>query len=373
MYSSPSRKHGISHNQEENLRRRYVLFLRALGKALGLPQHPTVASATMLCHRFFMYQSHSLNDCFLIASACLFLAAKAEDTPCPLSHIVSTSLRLRRQSSFKSANKHEPDKDTQLLLHAECLVLTTLSFDLAFDDPYKPLLTAIAKLKQSPQMEKELIVVGGRNVKQELKGAATHVSWNKSGRGGHPMAKDNPENVSCNRRDMGQVLNNTRAQHQSIKSSSRNEHVGRQPSAFASNLNSQYCNRRLPKRSATTAPDGDVDPQNKRRRREPNTHAAGQSGVEEMCNTHAGCLREAGEKAFLQVAWNFVNDSTLSYAGLLYKPHVIAAGAIQLAAKFLDVRLPSEGKREWWQDMDVTPLQLQEVRDQILEVYTARQ
>jgi hypothetical protein len=44
---------------------------------------------------------------------------------------------------------------------------------------------------------------------------------------------------------------------------------------------------------------------------------------------------------------------------LQFKPHHIAAGAIFLAAKFLKVKLPSEGEKVWWQEFDVTPRQLE--------------
>jgi cyclin T len=54
---------------------------------------------------------------------------------------------------------------------------------------------------------------------------------------------------------------------------------------------------------------------------------------------------------------------------LQFKPHHIAAGAIFLAAKFLKVKLPSDGEKVWWQEFDVTPRHLEEISNQILELY----
>nr|CAB3488068.1 unnamed protein product [Digitaria exilis] len=54
---------------------------------------------------------------------------------------------------------------------------------------------------------------------------------------------------------------------------------------------------------------------------------------------------------------------------LQFKPYHIAAGAIFLAAKFLKVKLPSDGEKVWWQEFDVTPRQLEEVSNQMLELY----
>lgn len=54
---------------------------------------------------------------------------------------------------------------------------------------------------------------------------------------------------------------------------------------------------------------------------------------------------------------------------LQFKPHQIAAGVIFLAAKFLKVKLPSDGRVAWWQEFKVTPRQLEEISNQILELY----
>ncbi|XP_039058375.1 cyclin-T1-5-like [Hibiscus syriacus] len=78
---------------------------------------------------------------------------------------------------------------------------------------------------------------------------------------------------------------------------------------------------------------------------------------------------KVAQKALAQVAWNFVNDGLRTSLCLQFKPHHIAAGAIFLAAKILKVKLPSNGEKVWWQEFDVTPLQLEEVSNQMLELY----
>ncbi|XP_020523965.1 cyclin-T1-3 isoform X1 [Amborella trichopoda] len=64
------------------------------------------------------------------------------------------------------------------------------------------------------------------------------------------------------------------------------------------------------------------------------------------------------KKALLQAAWNFVNDGLRTSLFLQFKSHHIAAGAIFLAAKFVQVELPTDGEVVWWQEFDVTPRQL---------------
>nr|XP_034894773.1 cyclin-T1-5-like isoform X2 [Populus alba] len=78
---------------------------------------------------------------------------------------------------------------------------------------------------------------------------------------------------------------------------------------------------------------------------------------------------KVAQNALAQVAWNFVNDGLRTSLCLQFKTHHIAAGAIFLAAKFLKVKLPSDGEKVWWQEFDVTPRQLEEVSNQMLELY----
>ncbi|GAU37834.1 hypothetical protein TSUD_56940 [Trifolium subterraneum] len=70
-----------------------------------------------------------------------------------------------------------------------------------------------------------------------------------------------------------------------------------------------------------------------------------------------------------QIAKNFVNDGLRTSLCLQFKPHRIAAGAIFLAAKFLNAELPSDGKKFWRKEFNITRHQLEEVANQMLELY----
>lgn len=78
---------------------------------------------------------------------------------------------------------------------------------------------------------------------------------------------------------------------------------------------------------------------------------------------------KVAQNSLAQVAWNFVNDGLRTSLCLQFKSHHIAAGAIFLAAKFLKVKLPTEGDKVWWKEFDVTSRQLEEVSNQMLELY----
>ncbi|KAF6166661.1 hypothetical protein GIB67_005523 [Kingdonia uniflora] len=225
--NSPSRRDGIDLKKETYLRKSYCTFLQDLGMRLKVPQ-VTIATAIIFCHRFFLHQSHAKNDRRTIATVCMFLAGKVEETPRPLKDVILVSYEIinKKDSGAMQRIKQKEvyEQQKELILTGERVVLATLGFDFNVNHPYKPLVEAIKKFK---------------------------------------------------------VATNSLA----------------------------------------------------------------------------------------QVAWNFVNDGLRTSLCLQFKPHHIAAGAIFLAAKFLKVKLPSDGEKVWWQEFDVTPRQLEEVSNQMLELY----
>ncbi|KAL2972208.1 hypothetical protein AAZX31_15G241400 [Glycine max] len=224
---SPSKHDGIDLKKETYLRKSYCTFLQDLGMRLKVPQ-VTIATAIIFCHRFFLRQSHAKNDRRTIATVCMFLAGKVEETPRPLKDVILISYEIIHKKDpaaiMRIKQKEVYEQHKELILLGERVVLATLGFDLNVHHPYKPLVEAIKKFK-------------------------------------------------------------------------------------------------------------------------------------------------VAQNALAQVAWNFVNDGLRTSLCLQFKPHHIAAGAIFLAAKFLKVKLPSDGEKVWWQEFDVTPRQLEEVSNQMLELY----
>ncbi|KAF3596389.1 hypothetical protein DY000_02023291 [Brassica cretica] len=131
--SSPSRKDGIDLPKESFLRSSYCSFLQRLGMQLHVSQ-VTIGCAMVMCHRFYMRQSHAKNDWQTIATASLFLACKAEDEPCQLSN--------ECYHEFK-----------EIILAGERLLLDTSAFHLLdVELPYKPLAAALNRLNAWPDL-----------------------------------------------------------------------------------------------------------------------------------------------------------------------------------------------------------------------------
>ncbi|KAJ4834360.1 hypothetical protein Tsubulata_038383 [Turnera subulata] len=147
---SPSRKDGIDLEEESQLRKLYCTFIQELGKEIELPQ-VAIACALMLCHRFYMRQSHAKNDWQTIATASIFLAGKLEETPRKLGDIVmkayerlykwdpSAPQRIRGTKFF--------DKQKGLIITAERLLMRTIAFDFDIQLPYRPLVVVLKKLQ----------------------------------------------------------------------------------------------------------------------------------------------------------------------------------------------------------------------------------
>ncbi|KAL8222919.1 hypothetical protein R6Q57_020318 [Mikania cordata] len=146
---SPSRKDGIDALQETHLRYSYCAFLQNLGLRLDLPQ-TTIGTAMVLCHRFFVRRSHASHDRFLIATSTLFLAAKSEETPCPLNNVLRASSEIFHKQDFNVLCYILPvdwfDQYRERVIEAEQLVLTTLNFELNVQHPYAHLTSILDKL-----------------------------------------------------------------------------------------------------------------------------------------------------------------------------------------------------------------------------------
>nr|DAD40794.1 TPA_asm: hypothetical protein HUJ06_015117 [Nelumbo nucifera] len=148
--NSPSRKDGIDFKKEAQLRRLYCSFIQDLGKKLKVPQL-TIAAAMMLCHRFYLRQSHAKNEWQTIATVSMFLACKVEETPRLLKDVVivayETMYRRDPAAAHRIKEKDVYEKQKELILIGERLLLATIAYDLNIPLPYKPLVSALKRLK----------------------------------------------------------------------------------------------------------------------------------------------------------------------------------------------------------------------------------
>jgi len=146
----PSRLDGISEEREKGYRRKTCFFIDEAGNALGMPKL-TVATAHVFFHRFFAHQSFKQHDRFLIATACLLLAGKVEESPKKLHHVVTVchSIRYRGMEQRPlDPQSEEFERQKERILMCERILLHTIDFDLCLEHPFKYLIEICKKLKQ---------------------------------------------------------------------------------------------------------------------------------------------------------------------------------------------------------------------------------
>ncbi|XP_078148342.1 cyclin-T1-4-like isoform X1 [Carex rostrata] len=147
---SPSRKDGIDSLMEARLRQSYCSYLKNLGLRLALPQS-TIATAIVMCHRFYLRRSHACHDRFLVATAALFLASKSEESPCLLNTVLRVSFEVSQSPEFAFVpymihGQNWFDQYRERVIEVEQLILTTLDFELEVKHPYGPLNSGLNKL-----------------------------------------------------------------------------------------------------------------------------------------------------------------------------------------------------------------------------------
>ncbi|CAM9477210.1 unnamed protein product, partial [Discosporangium mesarthrocarpum] len=146
--NSPSRKDGISEVLEKEYRRKTCFFIKAAGKSLDLPME-AIATAHVFFHRFFILQSFHQHDRFVVASACVFLASKVEESPRKVEHIVIQchAIWTRAKKPLESKDKCFRRLREKVLIAERCL-LNTLSFQLSVQHPYTEATSHLRNLKQ---------------------------------------------------------------------------------------------------------------------------------------------------------------------------------------------------------------------------------
>lgn len=130
--NSPSRLDGINLKEETYQRWCYNSFLQELGQRLNNPQK-SIATAIVLCQRFFTRQSLAKNDPKIVAIICMFIAGKVEGSPRPAGDVLVVSYRVLHN---KEPFRDEYERLKKIVLTGEKLVLSTLRCDLEIEHPY---------------------------------------------------------------------------------------------------------------------------------------------------------------------------------------------------------------------------------------------
>jgi len=149
---SPSRKLMVSADKEESYRQQAANFIQDMGQRLQVTQL-CINTAIVYMQRFYMFHSFTKFHRNFIAAAALFLAAKVEEQPRKLEHVIKVSyICLHRDSPQLDSKSEQYLTEAQELVSNENILLQTLGFDVAIDHPH----THVVKCCQLVKASKEL-------------------------------------------------------------------------------------------------------------------------------------------------------------------------------------------------------------------------
>jgi cyclin T len=146
LINSPSREDGVSKEEERQLRQQAILFVNEAcnSKDMKVPK-VAAATASVFFHRFFALQSFRKHSQFDIAVACIFLAAKVEESPRKIQDVIKVSFLVWNNRPLE-ASAVEYESLRVRILKCERILLQTLNFDLCVDHPYRFLIDTVKSL-----------------------------------------------------------------------------------------------------------------------------------------------------------------------------------------------------------------------------------
>ncbi|XP_055602411.1 cyclin-T [Uranotaenia lowii] len=150
LSQSPSRKAGMDADQELMYRQRAANLIQDMGQRLQVSQL-CINTAIVYMHRFFAFHSFTQFHRNSIAAAALFLAAKVEEQPRKLEHIIKVvSICLNLEAPDPSKESYA--EQAQDLVFNENVLLQTLGFDVAIDHPHTHVVKTCHLVKASKDL-----------------------------------------------------------------------------------------------------------------------------------------------------------------------------------------------------------------------------
>ncbi|XP_057191957.1 cyclin-T2a isoform X2 [Triplophysa rosa] len=161
LETTPSRRCGMEPDRELSYRQQAANLIQDMGQRLNVSQL-TINTAIVYMHRFYMYHSFTKFHRNTISPTTLFLAAKVEEQPRKLEHVIKVA--------HACLNPQEPPLDTksnvspldtksnaylqqaQELVILETIVLQTLGFEITIEHPH----TDVVKCSQLVRASKDL-------------------------------------------------------------------------------------------------------------------------------------------------------------------------------------------------------------------------
>ncbi|KAL0963923.1 hypothetical protein UPYG_G00315400 [Umbra pygmaea] len=152
LEATPSRRSGVEPDKELSYRQQAATLIQDMGQRLNVSQL-TINTAIVYMHRFYMYHSFTKFHRNIISPTTLFLAAKVEEQPRKLEHVIKVSHAcLNPQEAPLDTKSSAYLQQAQELVILETIVLQTLGFEITIEHPH----TDVVKCSQLVRASKDL-------------------------------------------------------------------------------------------------------------------------------------------------------------------------------------------------------------------------
>uniref|UniRef100_A0A7M5VB47 Cyclin-like domain-containing protein n=1 Tax=Clytia hemisphaerica TaxID=252671 RepID=A0A7M5VB47_9CNID len=132
--SSPSVKDGIEHSKELGYRQQCANYVQDIGQRLQVNQL-VINTAIVYMHRFYMYHSFKKFQRFDMAPCFVFLAAKIEEMPRKLEHVLKAAHACLKKEPPLDVKSDEYMRQSEQLVNNESILLQTLGFEVTVEHP----------------------------------------------------------------------------------------------------------------------------------------------------------------------------------------------------------------------------------------------
>ncbi|XP_042261150.1 cyclin-T2-like isoform X1 [Thunnus maccoyii] len=152
LENTPSRRGGIEADRELSYRQQAANLIQDIGQRLNVSQL-IINTAIVYMHRFYMIHSFTKFHRNIISQTTLFLAAKVEEQPRKLEHVIKIAHAcINPQEPALDTKSNAFQQQAQELVALETIVLQTLGFEITIDHPH----TDVVRCSQLVRASKDL-------------------------------------------------------------------------------------------------------------------------------------------------------------------------------------------------------------------------
>ncbi|KAM9835867.1 cyclin-T2b [Aulostomus maculatus] len=152
LENTPSRRCGIEADRELSYRQQAANLIQDIGQKLNVSQL-IINTAIVYMHRFYMIHSFTKFHRNVISQTTLFLAAKVEEQPRKLEHVIKIAHAcINHQEPALDTKSNAFQQQSQELVALETIVLQTLGFEITIDHPH----TDVVRCSQLVRASKDL-------------------------------------------------------------------------------------------------------------------------------------------------------------------------------------------------------------------------